>query len=134
MWLVEPVRRVVEVQCTCVCIYIHVPLAHTPDSTCTCTCNSINIHVASLTIKPEKFQKSSLAFLKVKIACLYKFLVLGCQSLSTHLFLQGMTLEKKEARAEKEEAEKYQKFQQELVSFVHVHVHVNVRTETCELC
>ena len=31
--------------------------------------------------------------------------------------LQGMTLEKKEARAEKEEAEKYQKFQQELVSY-----------------
>ena len=28
-----------------------------------------------------------------------------------------MTLEKKEARAEKEEAEKYQKFQQELVSY-----------------
>ena len=31
--------------------------------------------------------------------------------------VQGMTLEKKEARAEKEEAEKYQKFQQELVRF-----------------
>lgn len=28
---------------------------------------------------------------------------------------KGMTLEKKEARAEKEEAEKYQKLQQELV-------------------
>ena len=34
------------------------------------------------------------------------------------LFPQGMTLEKKEARAEKEEAEKYQKFQQELVSSI----------------
>ena len=30
--------------------------------------------------------------------------------------MKGMTLEKKEARAEKEEAEKYQKFQQELVN------------------
>ena len=29
---------------------------------------------------------------------------------------QGITLEKKEARAEKEEAERYQKLQQELVS------------------
>ena len=37
-----------------------------------------------------------------------------------------MTLEKKEARAEKEEAEKYQKFQQEMVSnqnFIYVHMY-----------
>ena len=34
-----------------------------------------------------------------------------------HCLMQGMAQERKEARAEKEEAEKYQKFQQELVSY-----------------
>ena len=46
----------------------------------------------------------------VQSTCIYI-----CTCIPPSFLPQGMTLEKKEARAEKEEAEKYQKLQQELV-------------------
>ena len=42
-----------------------------------------------------------------------------------------MTLEKKEAKAEKEEAEKYQKIQQELASYESIYIHVHIHVQSC---
>ena len=45
-----------------------------------------------------------------------------------------MTLEKKEARAEKDEAEKYQKFQQELVRRTVTLIYMYNHVYTCNMC
>ena len=64
------------------------------------------------------YHKRRVSLVPVAVQRLYQTLFHGWRDLTVCLCVlsQGITLEKKEARAEKEEAERYQKLQQELVS------------------
>ena len=61
-------------------------------------------------------EETNFSYHKKRVHSAFSFTIIRNACKHTHLLTKGIAMEKKEARAEKEEAEKYQKLQDDLVS------------------